>query len=109
MSYNILTNRLYVTIYLRENDLGILASKAGQIERAERIADKLGIETNYEIDDYVGYLVFHVGTQRLEEIVRALRDAGIRLGSLEVYDTAAFPIAETLGLEHEDLVDLVAN
>ena len=109
MSYDNLTNRLYVTIYLRENDLGLLANRAAQIEKAERIAEKLGIRTTYEIEDYEGRLVFHVGTQRIKELVGALRDGGIPLGPLEVADAAALLVAETLGLEYEDLVDLMTN
>ncbi len=104
-----MTNRLYVTIYLRENDLGLLAARASQLERAERIADNLGIETNYETEDYGGSLVFHVVTHRLEELVRALRKADILLGTLEVYDKSALSIAETLSLEHEDLTDLATT
>ena len=93
----IMTNKLYVTIYLRETDLGILASRASQVDKAQIIADKLGIETNYEIDDYEGSLIFHVSAHRLEQLITALREADIRFGFPQVYDKAAFPIAEAMG------------
>lgn len=75
------------------------------MNRAQTIADRLGIETNYEIEDYEGSLICHVSADHLGKLINALREADIRFGSLEVYEDAAFSIAETLEIEHEDLTD----
>ncbi|MBI5635079.1 MAG: hypothetical protein HZA15_16545 [Nitrospirae bacterium] len=100
-----MTNRLPLSIYLRETDLALLAARAAQLEKAQLIADKLGIETNYEIENYMGYLILNVAANYLVDLISALREANIRFGSLEVHDKAAFPIPETLGIEYEDFTD----
>lgn len=101
-------NKLYVAIYLRENDFGLLASRATQLEIAQSVADKFGIETAYSIEDCEGSLIFNVSTHRLQQLISALREAGIRFGTLEVYDKAALSIVETMGIEHEDYTEFAA-
>jgi hypothetical protein len=53
----------------------------------------------------VGSLICQVSANRLEELISALREADSRFGSFEIYDKAAFSIADTLEIEYKDFTD----
>ena len=96
-------NRLYFTANLREGDLECLITSLKRLRQAEILAEKQGIKTESELEDYERTVTLLVPTSGLTPIASGLKAMRIEPGTLDVYDPAALSIAEDLGFVVEDM------
>ncbi|MDA8106101.1 MAG: hypothetical protein M0Z71_12080 [Nitrospiraceae bacterium] len=96
-------NRLYFTVNLREGDLESLIASLNRLRRAEILAEKHGIKTESELEDYERIVTLLAPTAKLAPLSDELKKMCIEPGTLDVYDPAALSVAEKLGFVVEDL------
>jgi len=96
-------NRLYFTANLREGDLECLIASLKRLRQAEILAEKLGIKTKKELEDYERVVTLLVPAATLESLVLELKARCLQFGTLDVYDPPALSVAKDLGFVVEDM------
>ena len=96
-------NRLDFTANLREGDLECLITSLNRLRRLEILAEKQGIKTESELEDYERIVTLLAPTAKLATLAAYLKKMCIELGTLDVYDPAALSVAKTLGFIVEDM------
>lgn len=96
-------NRLYFTVNVREGDLECLITSLKRLRQVEILAEKQGIKTERDLEDYERIITLLVPTAGLTLLASELKHICIEPGTLDVYDPAALSIAEDLGFVVEDM------
>jgi hypothetical protein len=98
-----IVNRLCFTANLRERDLKCLVASLNRLRQAEILAEKHGIRTESELEDYERIVTLLVPTKELAALASELDPLCIETGALDLYDPAALSVAEDLGFVVEDM------
>jgi len=91
-------NRINISLFLKHTDLAALIAQAQHVLKMQAVARRLGLDW-YEEADQGGFRDFfvEVETERLAEVLTALKGAGVKHGTVDVEDNAAEEIARNFG------------
>ena len=84
-------NRLYFTANLREGDLECLIASLKRLRQAEILAEKLGIKTIKELEDYERVVTLLVPTAGLQSLAFELKVRALNRGHSTSMTLPLFP------------------
>lgn len=92
-----LGSRLYVTVYLGERDLPSLIKGLTNMIGVIDLAERYGLTTDMTLEDLERCLTVFVPTPLLGQVLAALKERGLRHGTIDACDRQAVEIASQAG------------